>query len=232
MYENWIQASFPTEILLMIITLLPTKDVVLLGHTCKRLHGIAEQERAKRQDIDRLLKRYVDDTHSFRRLMRDTGGIIVGDFARAFFTGEDPPKKLELLFNGNYDEDLQEGIKLWTAFFGNVVKPQVAGLRMQVVLDGTHEVSCSSDIWNANIVTLKMDRNISCFGRKTTQLFQCDFDMCHLWYMTVFSHNTFSQLLMLPCLGIATSFPGTPPSALILVWYRETLRRVCIQSWR
>ena len=61
-----------------------------LADACKRFHAIAEHERKKRQDISKLLKRYVDDTDGFRRLMRDTGAIIVGDFARAFFTGEDP----------------------------------------------------------------------------------------------------------------------------------------------
>ena len=76
------------------------RDVVLLGRTCKPLQSIAEDERARRQDISKLLKRYVDNPEHFRHLMRDTGGIIVGDFARAFFTGEDTPKTmiLELLF--------------------------------------------------------------------------------------------------------------------------------------
>jgi hypothetical protein len=80
--------SLPVELLLMVIAFLNTRDVVFLSRTCKSLHGIAEDERARRQDISKLLKRYVDDSDGFRRLMRDTGGIIVGDFARAFFTGE------------------------------------------------------------------------------------------------------------------------------------------------
>jgi hypothetical protein len=133
--------SLPVEVLLMTITFLPTRDVVVLGLTCKSLQSIAEEERAKRQDINRLLSRYVEDTQCFRSLMRDTGGIIVGDVARAFFTGERPPKELELLFVSHSDEALQRAVQSWTAFFGEVVKPQVAGLRKKVILNGIREVS-------------------------------------------------------------------------------------------
>jgi hypothetical protein len=72
--------SVPSELLLMIIAFLNTRDVVLLGRTCRRFHAIAEDERARRLDP----KRYVDNPEHFRRLMRDTGGIIVGEFAKAF----------------------------------------------------------------------------------------------------------------------------------------------------
>jgi hypothetical protein len=132
----------PVELLLMVIAFLNTRDVVFLSRTCKSLHGIAEDERARRQDISKLLKRYVDDSDGFRRLMRDTGGIIVGDFARAFFTGDVPrPKELKLLFNSHYDEALQRAVQSWTAFFGDVVNPRVAGLRKKVIINGIREVS-------------------------------------------------------------------------------------------
>jgi hypothetical protein len=74
-----------SELVLLVITFLQTKDIVLLG-SYKRFHGIAPSRLDRERDIDWLLKRHVDDTHGFRCLMRDTGGIIVGDFAR---TGED-----------------------------------------------------------------------------------------------------------------------------------------------
>jgi hypothetical protein len=169
----------PSELVLLVITFLNTRDVVLLGGTCRVLHGIAEQERAKRQDIDRLLSKYVQDTQGFRRLMRETGAIIVGDVARAFFTGDEPPKELQLLFDSHHPESFQHRVQSWTAFFGNVVKPQVNKLRKKVILDATREVSCSEDIGNTNIVILKMDRNVSCFGGMTTLLFL--FDMCQSW---------------------------------------------------
>jgi len=105
----------PSELVLLVITFLNTRDVVVLGHSCRRLHGIAEQERNKRQDIDRLLLRYVEDTHGFRCLMRDTGGTIVGDFARAFFTGDDPLSGKLHVF-GNAD-DWYTCLTPWVSFF-------------------------------------------------------------------------------------------------------------------
>jgi hypothetical protein len=112
------QMSFdllPSELVLLVITFLNTRDVVLLGRTCRLLHGIAEQERNKRQDIDRLLSRYVEDTQGFRALMRETGAIIVGDVARAFFTGDEPPKELDMAFGNS--EYWYTNVKPWLSFF-------------------------------------------------------------------------------------------------------------------
>jgi hypothetical protein len=109
----------PVELLLLVITFLPTRDIVVLGHTCRHLRAIAEDERAKRQDIDRLLSRYVDHPEQLRRLMRDTGGFIIGEFARAFFTGDDPPKRLDLLFPPQDSLDIKHGVLSWTSFFRN-----------------------------------------------------------------------------------------------------------------
>ena len=53
--------------------------------SCKHLYVIAEDVRQKRQDIHRLLLKFVDDVDGFRRLMK-AGSIIVGDMASAFFT--------------------------------------------------------------------------------------------------------------------------------------------------
>ena len=111
--------SLPAELQLLVIAFLPTRDIVVLGHTCRHLRAIAEDERAKRQDINRLLSRYVDHPEDFRRLMRDTEAIIVGEFAKAFFTGEDPPKELELLFPLEEIVDIEECEMSWTSFFGH-----------------------------------------------------------------------------------------------------------------
>ena len=111
--------SLPVELQLLVMTFLPTRDVVVLGLTCRSLHTIAEDERKKRQDISKLLKRYVENPEHFRRLMRDTGGIIVGDVARAFFTGDDPPKRLEMLFPPQDSQEIKHGVLSWTSFFRN-----------------------------------------------------------------------------------------------------------------
>lgn len=104
----------PLEIWLHIITFLSTRDVVLLSHTCKDLYAIAEHERRKRQDINRLLAQFIDDPNPFRHLMRITGAILVGDFAMAFFTGQPPGNTLELLF---YNTDWESCLRSWFSLF-------------------------------------------------------------------------------------------------------------------
>ena len=113
-----VKTSLPVEVLLMMIACLNTRDVVVLGLTCKSLQSIAEDERKKRldMDIDRLLLRYVDDPDHFRCLMRDTGGIIVGKFAKAFFTGECPPMVLELLFPPGEPLAIHPWLDSWQSF--------------------------------------------------------------------------------------------------------------------
>ena len=101
------------ELWLQITAFLCIRDLVLLSHTCYYLHSIADAERRKRQDINRLLFKFVADPETFRCLMRDTGCIIVGDFARAFFTGSTPGDILELLF---YNVDLVSCLTLWFSF--------------------------------------------------------------------------------------------------------------------
>jgi hypothetical protein len=112
--------SLPAELVLLVIAFLNTRDVFLLGRTCRRFHAIAEDERARRDDISWLLSRYVDNQEHFRCLMRDTGAIIVGDFARACFTGQDPQEaeaepELDLLF-GN--DDIDRCLDSWASFLG------------------------------------------------------------------------------------------------------------------
>ena len=48
---------------------------------------MVEDARRKRQDIQQVLSTFVEDVDGFRRLMRKTGGILVGEVATAFFTG-------------------------------------------------------------------------------------------------------------------------------------------------
>jgi hypothetical protein len=57
--------------------------------------------------------------------MRDMGGIIVGDFAKAFFTGEDPPVILELLFRPERSSQIKYCQQLWHSFFGKTVETEL-----------------------------------------------------------------------------------------------------------
>jgi hypothetical protein len=128
--------------LLMIITLLPLRDIVVVGHTCRHLRAIAEDERKKRldMDIDRLLLRYVDDPDHFRCLMRDTGGIIVGDFARAFFTGKDTPIVLDLLFPPRVPLDIHPCLDSWISIIRNLGEIQSFVQKVNCVGRWTEEV--------------------------------------------------------------------------------------------
>ena len=88
---------------------------ILLSHTCKRFYAIAEGVRRKRQDIYRLLSKFVNDVDGFRRLMKKTGGIIVGDMASAFFTSAtlQEVSSLDLVL---YNVDLETCVSSWFSF--------------------------------------------------------------------------------------------------------------------
>ena len=146
---------YPVELLLIIISYLNTADVVVLGQTCRHLHAIAENERNKRQDIDRLLSRYVDNPEHFRHLMRDTGAIIVGDFARAFFTGEDTPVILELLFRPQERTGIDNRLKPWASFISNSGIIQSPLQRVNSDNHWTTEVSAFSQFLFEGKVKLK-----------------------------------------------------------------------------
>jgi hypothetical protein len=77
----------PAEIWEHVMTFLCTRDIVLSLHTCKCLYTIAERVRKRRQNVQQLLSKFVEDVEGFRQLMRKTGGILVGEIATVFFTG-------------------------------------------------------------------------------------------------------------------------------------------------
>jgi hypothetical protein len=83
----------PFEIWWEVIAFLCTRDIILLSHTCKYLYDVGEEARKKRQNIQRFLSTFIKDVDGFRRLMRRTGGILVGETATAFFTGASREKK-------------------------------------------------------------------------------------------------------------------------------------------
>jgi F-box-like len=118
----------PNEILSLVTTFLPIKEIYRLGLTCKHLHHIAKREIRHRYNINKFLSRYVDDPERFRRLMCETGAIIVGDVASAFFAGDERPKEIVLLC-GN--QDIHKCLHSWISFFG---------------IDAVHKYQCSY-IW-------------------------------------------------------------------------------------
>ena len=82
---------FPTEIWLLIIQFLTTRDLVFLSLTCHDLKHITDDKIQKRLDINNMLSQYMADVDRFRSVMRTTRNFIIGDFTIAFFTGDNLP---------------------------------------------------------------------------------------------------------------------------------------------
>ena len=107
--------ELPVEIWLLILRSLSTRDLVFLSLTCKLLKAIAENERMRRQDIDRLFSKVVNNVDRFRHLMRTTGSLIIGDFATTFFTGAEVLDTVEIFFD--------DVLLPWHPFFKDIISP-------------------------------------------------------------------------------------------------------------
>ena len=106
-----------------VIAFLCTRDVVLLSHTCKHLHSIADDVRGRRQNVQRLLSIFVNDVDGFLRLMRNTGAIIIGESAAAFFTSavQEEIYSLDLPL---YNVNLKSCTESWFSFLkGEMICP-------------------------------------------------------------------------------------------------------------
>jgi hypothetical protein len=68
----------------------------------------------KRQDISKLLSKYVADVDRFRSVMHSTGSLIIGDFTNAFFTGYDLPDCIDNCFDS---PELKSHLRSWFKFF-------------------------------------------------------------------------------------------------------------------
>ena len=76
---------FPTEIWLLVIQFLSTRDLVFLSLTYQHLKYIADDEIKKRLDINNVRSKYVADVDRFRSVTRATKSFIIGNFTIAFF---------------------------------------------------------------------------------------------------------------------------------------------------
>ena len=63
-----------------------TRDIIKLSLSCRYVYAVAEDERKKRWNINKLLSVFVNDVDTFRLLMHETGGVLVGQLAENFFT--------------------------------------------------------------------------------------------------------------------------------------------------
>jgi hypothetical protein len=109
----------PFEIWWEVMVFLCTRDIILLSHTCKYLYDVGKEARKKRQNIQWFLSMFVKDVDGFRRLMRRTGGILVGETATAFFTGTSRGKQqnVDLVL---YNTNLESCANAWFSFLRGV----------------------------------------------------------------------------------------------------------------
>jgi hypothetical protein len=77
---------FPIDIWFLLFDLLFTRDIITLSLSCRYVYAVAEDERKKRWNINKLLSVFVNDVDTFQLLMHETGGVLVGQLAENLFT--------------------------------------------------------------------------------------------------------------------------------------------------
>ena len=126
---------FPTEIWLLILQFLTTRDLVFLSLACHDLKYIIDDEIRKRSNINNVLSQYMTDVNRFRSVMRTTRSFITGDFTIAFFTGDNLPSYVEIFFD---QDDLKSHLRSWFKFFKQEDK---IGEGLKILSNGTGKVN-------------------------------------------------------------------------------------------
>lgn len=88
---------------------LTPRELLILSITSKRLRSVTSPLVTKVQDIQTSLQAFVKDTSSFRLMLKDTGGVIAGEFARAFFLGQAPLDTMTIVI---VDPRFYSGVKM------------------------------------------------------------------------------------------------------------------------
>lgn len=63
------------------------RDIYLLSLTSKSMNRLLRQRVAQKQNVELKISSFVKQTNEFWSLLRRSQGLIVGEFARTFFTG-------------------------------------------------------------------------------------------------------------------------------------------------
>lgn len=86
-YPVWTQTS----------NALSHRDLMSLSLTCKSINGLALSTLYEKQNVDNRFRAFVKDTTSFRLMLRDTGAVVAGEFARQFFVGRQTPSRMQIV---------------------------------------------------------------------------------------------------------------------------------------
>lgn len=73
------------------------RDLKLLSLVSRSLRRHVKPSLRKVQSVDDKLEEFVKDPLSFRLMLRDTGGVVAGEFARAFFDGHECPDSFDIV---------------------------------------------------------------------------------------------------------------------------------------
>lgn len=91
-----------------ICQMLTYPDLCMLSSTSTVLRSVVCSRIKKIRNIDGKLSRFVSDATSFRLMLRDTGAVIAGEFARCFFIGHGMPNELDVVM---VDPRFYSGVK-------------------------------------------------------------------------------------------------------------------------
>lgn len=87
----------------------------MLSLSDRYFYAVAEIERRKRGNINKLLSVFVNDVDSFRLLMQETGGVLVGqlELAETFFSELAPAGNKVELFSPDMDRLYSKALVLF-----------------------------------------------------------------------------------------------------------------------
>lgn len=98
--------------------LMTHRDLYLMSLTSKSLKQVVKFHLDKMRDIDAKLFKFVDDSYSFRMMLRDTKSIVEGEFPRSFFLGRGPPMTMDIFSVGSPVAKIGRWVKYLCQFEG------------------------------------------------------------------------------------------------------------------
>lgn len=74
-----------------LLEVLDPASIICLSRTCKQLSSLYEEEGKRSWDPTRILRKFVDDVSTFRKVMYDQGALVSGSQVLQFFDRQDWP---------------------------------------------------------------------------------------------------------------------------------------------
>jgi hypothetical protein len=112
---------------------LSLRDLHVFSLTSSLIREVVGPDLAKRCNVDRKLRKFVSDPHMFCNMLRDTRGVVTGEFAREIFLEESQSDNLCIVV---VDPFFYEGAKMlkWERYLTGVEgysTPSLCGVMYQ-----------------------------------------------------------------------------------------------------